>query len=964
MFVRLFNDSRGTFLPRRANFFVIVFISVLFLTVLCSNGCGVYNNLTTYFNTFYNANHLFSDAVDQVNRSPQKARDTNYFAAYVVPADAQNKFDSVIIKCSKIIQYHAESGYIPDAIFMIAQCYFYEKQAESAIKKFQELINNFPKNGNVIPAKLWFAKTEYLDKKSDAAMTILLALIPEATDAGKKDIALEATMLKAQILTDQKDLDLATEEYLKAVDIDGEGHLRAIAQFQLASIYEILEKYEKAATAYHDVLKYSPDEDLKFKAQYHYGMMMATAGKYTSALQLFDDLKSYHPVPEEASLIDVEIAKTYAMNGDTAKAFDFFRFIDTTYRNTPALDRSNYERALLFEYRYKDFNTALSYYKKVTGYGLTPEKSNFCKQKTATFMHYFSMLNNLTKCDSMLHPDLYKKAVKDTADSLGGKNIGGKFSKTTDSLGIVRDTQNVSSGSAGRVVKGDSLQLSSPVVTNNLPPGIVHDTTKNLTGMPLPITEKNSTTKSLTDTSTIKLRYPPRDTGLISSKLPGTTKKPDSLLVPLPDTSKKIVQNANPDTTKRVIDTTSGTVSSKLPGITKKGDSTLVTPPDTSKKIIPNALPDSTKLAIDTSSTKFKPPDIANSEVNDSLFRGRPGLIPRGMNPKGLEVGKLPPDSLGKFGNPMNRHENPPEEISKGREGKGNIAQKDTVRNLPKPPPPIVLTPDSIRKLIVATDFELAGIFYLELHMPDSAITLYEKIIDDTNSTRYIPGSLYALAELYRTPTDTTATDSLYDIILDKYPNTEYALKIKKMRGMQIEAAKKNPADTVFVEVASLIADKKGKEAIELLQSLVDQGDTVTVVPKALYTQGWIYENLLIQNDSAASIYKKLLNRYPKSIYALDANPRVSVKDDTTKLSEFVKIDEVQIFGRPEVARRTNNVLKKKDKTGAEENNYQQESRDMQELRKAKRDVNEDADQPDEEETPQETKPEDNNNNN
>ena len=437
------NDSRGSYLTNRASSFTVLSVAVLILTVVLSNGCGIYNDFTTYYNTFYNAKHLFVDVVDELNKSPQKDRDTNYFAAYIVPQGSATKFDSVIVKCSKVIQYHADSKYVPDAIFMIAQCYYYEKENESAVKKFQELINNFPKDDNVIPAKLWFAKTEYLDKKPDAAITIIDALIPEAHDAGKKDIELEATLLKAQIYVDRKDYDLAADEYIKAIETDGDGSLKALAQYQLASSYEIIEKYDKAADAYKDVLKYDADQDLQFKSQYHYGTMLATSGKYTPALNLFNELKSDRPKNEDLALIDLEIAKTYAMMDDTAKAFDFFRFIDTTYRGTLALDKSYYERGLLFEYRYKDLKTALGFYSKVTGQGLNAEKASFSKQKAANFTHYFTLLGNLTKCDSMLHPELYKKAVKDTADSLGGSRTGLKSGSSGDSLANADDTSRL-----------------------------------------------------------------------------------------------------------------------------------------------------------------------------------------------------------------------------------------------------------------------------------------------------------------------------------------------------------------------------------------------------------------------------------------------------------------------------------------------------------------------------------------
>src|SRR5690242_16297826 len=100
---------------------LLLLIPALFL----SPGCGIYHNVTTYFNTYYNAQHVFDDAIAEIERSPQKDRDTNYFAKYVVPTSTAAKFDSVIAKCSKVIQFHQDSKYVPDAILMIAKSYSY-----------------------------------------------------------------------------------------------------------------------------------------------------------------------------------------------------------------------------------------------------------------------------------------------------------------------------------------------------------------------------------------------------------------------------------------------------------------------------------------------------------------------------------------------------------------------------------------------------------------------------------------------------------------------------------------------------------------------------------------------------------------------------------------------------------------------------------------------------------------------
>ena len=111
------------------------------------SGCATYRNATAYFNTYYNASHLFGQAVAELEKTPQPARDSNYFAAYKTPPGTIRKFESVIEKGSKLIQFHGESGFVEDAILMIGKSYLYQNETESAARKFRELLDECMEQG-------------------------------------------------------------------------------------------------------------------------------------------------------------------------------------------------------------------------------------------------------------------------------------------------------------------------------------------------------------------------------------------------------------------------------------------------------------------------------------------------------------------------------------------------------------------------------------------------------------------------------------------------------------------------------------------------------------------------------------------------------------------------------------------------------------------------------------------------
>ena len=183
-----------TSLLMRRNFRIFL---ILILVII--SGCSTYKTVTAYFNTYYNASKLFSDAEREIRQSPQKDRDTNYFAAYNVSRTTQDNLDKVIEKCSKILQNYPQSSWTENSIMMIGKSYFYEGKNQSALREFNELLDNFPTSDSRFVAKLWSAKALYLMKKEDEVLNRVKELFDEARQEGKNDILLESLLLQGQI---------------------------------------------------------------------------------------------------------------------------------------------------------------------------------------------------------------------------------------------------------------------------------------------------------------------------------------------------------------------------------------------------------------------------------------------------------------------------------------------------------------------------------------------------------------------------------------------------------------------------------------------------------------------------------------------------------------------------------------------------------------------------------------------
>ena len=116
---------------------------IILITIsLSSYNCGVWGNFTTYFNLYYDASVIFGQAEEDI-----KSHETDIFSEGIdtVSTSTNVLLDKVEEKCSQILQFHAESNYIDNSLFMVGKCFYYQGSYRKALRKFEELIATQPK---------------------------------------------------------------------------------------------------------------------------------------------------------------------------------------------------------------------------------------------------------------------------------------------------------------------------------------------------------------------------------------------------------------------------------------------------------------------------------------------------------------------------------------------------------------------------------------------------------------------------------------------------------------------------------------------------------------------------------------------------------------------------------------------------------------------------------------------------
>lgn len=175
---------------------------------------------------------------------------------------------------------------------------------------------------------------------------------------------------------------------------------------------------------------------------------------------------------------------------------------------------------------------------------------------------------------------------------------------------------------------------------------------------------------------------------------------------------------------------------------------------------------------------------------------------------------------------------------------------------------------DTIRYSTALLYFE-AGRIHEELGNQDSVKFYYKKSYDVapknmSETSRF----LYSYARVIRED-DAYKSDSLYEAVADNYAMTEYGRDAMKILGFTDEFI----VDTVQELFSSGMKLKKIREypfAIKQFYSAYERFPNHKLAPRSLYNIGWIFENDLANLDSAIFYYELLIEKYPKSEYALE----------------------------------------------------------------------------------------------
>ncbi|HET7153024.1 MAG TPA: tetratricopeptide repeat protein [Candidatus Kapabacteria bacterium] len=387
----------------------IIAVGTLVAGVFCGlfQGCAATEDFVTLFNVYYNAKRIMNEVEEPPDETgpatggmlqvptggapssstPKKTeipeyyeeliRKPNFDAAQKVMnktivqkpnAGSQDKLlDSVVLKCTKILKFHSNSSYVPDALYMIAKAYYYKgKQTDFLYskQKCEEFIQTFPDNDLYVDAHLLLAEDLVALKDDEDAHRALSRCVDIALPRKRYDVVSTALELTADLAMKHGDLQGAIDPYLHAMLLSHNDEANAEWQLQVAALFLETKHFYDAIRAFKDVDKYDPDDFPAFEAKYGLGVSYREAHYFDSSAVVFNDLLNTSKYSDWKGYNEFELATLEWVKGNIDSSADEYKRIDTAYKNTELSTRANYEYAMRLM-DIEDYSTARERFEKV-----------------------------------------------------------------------------------------------------------------------------------------------------------------------------------------------------------------------------------------------------------------------------------------------------------------------------------------------------------------------------------------------------------------------------------------------------------------------------------------------------------------------------------------------------------------------------------------------------------------------
>ncbi len=245
----------------------LVAAALLFVSIGCGSASFIgrrYDNFTSYYNTFYNAEQYYKNGVQAMESSEEPIDRMQYTGIFGAPprSGGNVNFREAIDRSTDILIEHPRSKWVDDALVLIGKSYFYQENYVGAEQKFREVMAF--ESSLEDEARIWLARTLMAVRSYEAAEQHLASSLERENVSRRSQAQLRLAL--GELYVKQEAFDKAAEALAASLPDVRDKEFRAKGAFLLGQVYETLARYEDAVEAYDQARKERPPYELDYAA--------------------------------------------------------------------------------------------------------------------------------------------------------------------------------------------------------------------------------------------------------------------------------------------------------------------------------------------------------------------------------------------------------------------------------------------------------------------------------------------------------------------------------------------------------------------------------------------------------------------------------------------------------------------------------------------------------------------------
>lgn len=201
-----------------------------------------------------------------------------------------------------------------------------------------------------------------------------------------------------------------------------------------------------------------------------------------------------------------------------------------------------------------------------------------------------------------------------------------------------------------------------------------------------------------------------------------------------------------------------------------------------------------------------------------------------------------------------------------------------------------------IKKDLMNTQYHLAEYYLLKVEDYDSASHYFNKFLSQYEDSVLTPKALYSLRFIYRRNKNPDLVDSVENVILTDYPESEFSRVILKQKGLlteeKVDEDLEEEAAKLFLQAESLYFANDIDDALMTYDRVSELDTSSELGAKAMYAKAWIYEKDMNEKQLALNTYERIIKEYPKvPEYVSIARKKTTQPKESTPVAVIEKGD-------------------------------------------------------------------------